>query len=75
MNFDLNSAIYLNGMWIDNNGNRITESEYYQMLSASTWNDLDPEDLIIEEDDRDHDNDLGIRADQDFREYVMGINL
>ena len=64
MKFDLNSAIYLNGYWFDNDGNRITDSEYNKLLSASTWSEIDPELLEV-----DH------RADKDFREYVMGINL
>ena len=78
MNFDLNSAIYLNGYWIDDNGNRITESEYFKILSASTWSEIDPEDIL---DDNGYTKTEieSIRAEfpfeEDFREYVMGINL
>lgn len=78
MKFDLNSAMFVNGMWTDNDGNRITESEYFQILSASTWNEIDPEDIL---DDNGYTKTEieSIRADfpfeEDFREYVMGINL
>ncbi len=65
--FDINTAMFVMGMWTDEDGNRITDSEYNKILSASTWNEIDPNDLIIEED---HD-----RAEIDFREYIMGINL
>lgn len=63
--FDLSTATYLNGYWYDESGNRISDSEYNQLLSASTWSEIDPDDLILDED----------RAETDFREYIMGINL
>lgn len=65
--FDINTSFYHNGYWFDEEGNRITDSEYAKLLSASTWNDLDPNDLIVDDEE--------LRADRDFREYIMGINL
>lgn len=85
MKFDLNSAIYLNGYWFDNDGNRITDSEYNKILSASTWGEVDPD--LLELDDPGqipYDDVIGDRdradlnfypEDMTFAEYVSGIKF
>lgn len=62
--FDLNSAMLVHGMWTDESGNRITDSEYHQLLSASTWSEIDPD--LLELDDPGqipYDDVIGDRAD------------
>lgn len=70
--FNLDTAQFVMGMWTDEEGNRITDSEYNQILSASTWNDLDPEDLFDDPGQVPYEETL---SEDDFREYIMGINL
>lgn len=79
--FDLTTAEYVHGMWMDEEGNRITENDYNRLLSASTWND-------DSEDDRaDYMHPAQMEAamdalgldfypeDMTFAEYVSGIKF
>lgn len=64
--FDINTAMFIQNMWMDGFGNRITDNEYNQLLSASTWN----------ENEEDIRADLNFYPeDMTFEEYVMGIKL
>lgn len=70
--FDLTTAFYHNNYWFDDNGNRITESEYNKILSASTWGEIDPNDLILDDDGADLNF---YPEDMTFAEYVSGIKF
>ena len=76
--FNINTAMFVMGMWTDEDGNRITDNEYAKLLSASTWDEIDPADLLDESGYTRTEIEM-IRADypfeEDFREYIMGINL
>lgn len=71
--FNINTAMFVMGMWTDEEGNRISENEYNKILSASTWGEIDPDLLDLDDPgqipyddvigDRDHDSDRGYRAD------------
>lgn len=48
MQFDIETAVYINGYWYDNSGNKVSDSEYAKLLSAATWNDDDPNEITDE---------------------------
>ena len=76
--FNLDTAMFVRGMWTDEDGNRVTDSEYNQLLSASTWNEIDPEELLDEAGYTRAEIEMARTEhpfEDDFREYVMGINL
>lgn len=74
-NFNINTAEYIShfGCWIDDNGNHISENEYYKLLSASTWDEIDPD--LIDLDDPGQVPYEESLSEEAFAEYIMGINL
>lgn len=81
--FNINTAMFVMGMWTDEDGNRISENEYNKILSASTWGEIDPDLLDLDDPGQiPYDDVIGDRADLNFypedmtfAEYVSGIKF